>query len=261
VSPQAPVRDWGGTKIRSLDPPIAPASTSQAPDSSQSAPSSAPAPAPAPRRRDQVLSDERTLSRWAHADIVAPIYSRPALNARRISRLRWYTEDGFPEVYLLLRSHFDARGRQWIKLRIPMRPNGRVGWVRRSALGDFHVTRDQLVLKRRRLRIYFYRQGRLRWSAPVGIGAPGTPTPAGRFWIRERFRVFDNGGYGPYAFGTANYSTLSDWPGGGVVGIHGPYHQPGRIPGRPSHGCIRLRIADDAWLGRHLRVGTPLHII
>ena len=32
---------------------------------------------------------------------------------------------------------------------------------------------------------------------------------------------------------------LTDWPGGGVVGIHGT-NQPELIPGRPSHGCIRV---------------------
>ncbi len=81
----------------------------------------------------------------------------------------------------------------------------------------------------------------------MAVGRPSTPTPAGRFWIRERFKIADRqSGYWPYAFGTSDYSTLTDWPGGGVVGIHGPYHQPQAIPGRVSHGCIRLHTADDA---------------
>jgi hypothetical protein len=175
--------------------------------------------------------------------------------------LHFYTEDNAREVYLLLRSHVDARGVEWIRLRVPGRPNGRTGWVRRRALGPFHFTRWRVVVSRRRLRMRVLHAGRRRWSAPVGVGRPGTPTPAGRFWIRERIPVSNRAsGYWPFAFGTAAYSTLTDWPGGGVVGIHGPYFAAAAIPGRISHGCIRLRARDDAWLARHIEVGTPLLI-
>jgi hypothetical protein len=211
---------------------------------------------------DTVLSDERTITRWAHTAEPAPIYAGPRASVERVSRLRWYTEDGFPEIYLVLGLHRDAAGQEWAKLRIPMRPNGRVGWVRREALGYLHTTRDLVVVDRRRLRMDFFTNGRRRWSAPVGVGKPRTPTPPGRFWIRERFKIVDRAsGYWPYAFGTADYSKLSDWPGGGVVGIHGPYFEPGAIPGRPSHGCIRLRVDDAAWLGSHLGLGTPLQVL
>jgi lipoprotein-anchoring transpeptidase ErfK/SrfK len=85
------------------------------------------------------------------------------------------------------------------------------------------------------------------------------PTPPGHFWIREEFKIHDPAsGYYPYAFGTADYSTLTDWPRGGVVGIHGPYYQPWSIPGRISHGCIRLRVSDDARLAEYVGPGTPL---
>jgi L,D-transpeptidase catalytic domain len=210
---------------------------------------------------DQRLSDELTLSRWANTARIAPIRTRPDPASPAIGRLHWRTEDGFPEVYLLLRRHWDEQGRAWIELRIPMRPNGRVGWVRADALGVFHRTRSLLVVDRRRLRISLYRSGRPAWSAPVGIGSPGMPTPAGHFWIRERFALRSGSSpYAPFAFGLSAYSSLTDWPGGGVVGIHGDFGQPQLIPGRPSHGCIRLRHADDAWLGHRVGTGTPVRI-
>ncbi len=66
--------------------------------------------------------------------------------------------------------------------------------------------------------------------------------------------------YGPVAFGTsARSTTLTDWPGGGFVGIHGT-NQPGLLPGRVSHGCIRLRNADVVRLARLMPVGTPITI-
>ncbi len=96
----------------------------------------------------------------------------------------------------------------------------------------------------------------------MGVGKPATPTPTGHFWIDERFQISDpSSGYYPYAFGTTDYSTLTDWPGGGVVGIHGPYYDPQGIPGYISHGCIRLEVADDFWLAAHLMLGTPVDVI
>jgi hypothetical protein len=212
---------------------------------------------------DQILSNEMSFTRWANPSYLAPIYSQPSATEQPITKLRWHTEDAFPEVYVLLRAHWAPDGTEWIELRIPARPNGQVGWVQRSALGPFHLTHQRVVVNRARLRLYFFNYGRHVWSAPVAIGKPSTPTPAGRFWIREKFpRLPRSSLYYPYAFGTADYSGLTEWPRGGVVGIHGPYGATAaQIPGRISHGCIRLRIADDNWLGHHLNVGAPLRII
>ncbi len=185
---------------------------------------------------------------------------RPDSDASSITRLRYDTEDGLPEVYLALRRYTDVDGRRWIEVRVPMRPNGRTGWVRREALGEFHRVRTFLRVDRRRLRATLFRHGERIWSARVGVGKPGTDTPAGRFYVRERLRVREKGSlYGPLAFGTSAYSRLSDWPGGGVVGIHGT-NQPELIPGRPSHGCIRVRNRAIKRLARLMPIGTPIRI-
>ncbi|MBV9426084.1 MAG: L,D-transpeptidase [Solirubrobacterales bacterium] len=213
-------------------------------------------------RESQVLSNETTFTRWAYVNQIEGIYQRPTQSSTRVARLRWSTEDGFPQIYLLLRAYWDSQGREWVKLRIPMRPNGRTGWVQRDALGGFHLTHLLLVVDRQRLRVSLYSRGRLVWHAPAAVGKPSTPTPPGRFWITERFKIDDrSSGYYPYAFGTSDYSTLTEWPGGGVVGIHGPYYEPQLIPGRISHGCIRLRVGDDDWLANHVALGTPVHIL
>jgi lipoprotein-anchoring transpeptidase ErfK/SrfK len=137
-----------------------------------------------------------------------------------------------------------------------------VGWVRREALGRFRATRWLLVVNRRHLKATLYWNGKRRWRRPVGIGKRSTPTPAGHFWIRERIKVSDRTSpYWPYALGTSDYSVLSEWPGGGVIGIHGDWDQPWLIPGRPSHGCIRMRDGDIASLARRIDIGAPLRII
>ena len=65
---------------------------------------------------------------------------------------------------------------------------------------------------------------------------------------------------GALAFGTtARSDTLTDWPGGGFIGIHGT-NQPAILPGRVSHGCIRMRNRDIRGLDRKMPLGTPVTI-
>jgi len=240
---------WGGTVISpSPDPPtVRVASTAGGPSTGTPLGSGGP------------LSNPNDVTRWANPTRTAPVFAAPDASSRFVGRLHRETEDGFPEVYMLLRWHFDRYGHAWVKVALPGRPNGKSGWTRRESLGRYHSVGLTLVIDRGRLRATLLRAHRRLWHAPVGVGKPSTPTPAGVFWIRERFSVSGQTLYGPFAFGTSAYSVLSDWPGGGVVGIHGT-NAPELIPGRPSHGCIRLRNGDISWLARHVPVGTPVII-
>lgn len=205
------------------------------------------------------LSDEFSISRAAHPVEIARIYAKPSKSSRKRGRLHLATEDGVLEIYLVLRSHVDAKGRTWLQIRIPRRPNGQKGWVLREMMGPLKTLRTHLRIDRAKLRATLFRKGRKVWSSPVGVGKASTPTPAGRFWIRERLTGW-GGPYGPVAFGTAAYSRLSDWPGGGVVGIHGT-NQPELIPGRPSHGCVRVPNHKILQLKRLMPIGTPVRIV
>ncbi|MEJ7784856.1 MAG: L,D-transpeptidase [Solirubrobacteraceae bacterium] len=207
------------------------------------------------------LSDELQTTRWSHAQATASVRLAPQASSRTVARLRFLTEDGLPEVYPVLSARQDTVGRIWLQIRVPKRPNGTTGWVLDEMLSSFYVVRTRLVIDRRKLSAVLLKQGKKIWSARVGIGQSGTPTPRGQFWIRERLKGLGNSGtYGPWAFGTSAYSSLSDWPGGGVVGIHGT-NQPGLIPGRPSHGCVRVRNDKIRALARLMPVGTPVDII
>jgi lipoprotein-anchoring transpeptidase ErfK/SrfK len=205
-----------------------------------------------------VLSNETTSTRWASANYSAWIRAEPSRRSHAITRLQIATPDGFGlQTYLLLRQQATSAG-TWVKVRIPGRPNGRVGWVQRSALADFNLVHTELVLNRAARVLTLYRSGRPIFHAPVGIGKPSTPTPPGHFWITEAFASSDPA-YGPYAFGTTDYSALSDWPGGGVIGVHGT-NEPALVPGNPSHGCIRLHNSDILRLKSLVPIGTPIWI-
>jgi hypothetical protein len=206
----------------------------------------------------QRLSDEQTITRYANAVARGPIRRRPSVRAPRVASLRYQTEDGPLETYLALESRVDAP-RTWVRIRIAGRPNGRTGWVDRDDLGPLLTVTTMLRIDRRTLQATLYDHGRRIWSSRIAIGKRDTPTPRGRFWIRSRLKAL-GAVYGPWAFGTAAYSALSDWPGGGVIGIHGT-DQPQLIPGRPSHGCIRIPNNNISRLARLMPIGTPIHII
>jgi hypothetical protein len=207
------------------------------------------------------LSDEKQITRWGHAQAQATIRLTPEASSRAVARLRFLTEDGLAEVYPILAARRDSAGRNWLQVRVPKRPNGKIGWVLDDMIGTYYIVRTALVVDRKNLRATLTKAGKVIWSARVGIGKSSTPTPQGQFWVRERLKGIGNSGvYGPWAFGTSAYSNLSDWPGGGVVGIHGT-NEPGLIPGRPSHGCIRVRNDKIRALARLMPVGTPVSII
>jgi hypothetical protein len=211
---------------------------------------------------NEQLSDEFKITRWANPNSTAKIRKAPRTSASSVGKLRYRTEDGLPEVYIVLRSHRDEGSEQaWLQIRVPRRPNGGKGWVREQDLNALEVVRTHLRINRSTLTATLYKKGKKVFSSRIGVGKKSTPTPSGRFWIRERLSNLGGSGvYGPYAFGTAAYSRLSDWPGGGVVGIHGT-NQPNLIPGRPSHGCVRLPNSKIRKLAKIMPIGTPVQIV
>jgi lipoprotein-anchoring transpeptidase ErfK/SrfK len=152
-------------------------------------------------------------------------------------------------------------GSVWVHARLAVLPDGRTGWVPRASLGGWSFADTSLVVDRARLRLTLYRDGRPIFRAPIGVGKSSSPTPAGTFYVRDRLTAYASPEYGPLAFGTSARSEYeTDWPAGGFIGIHGT-DQPGLIPGRISHGCIRLRNSAILALGRLMGVGTPVIIL
>jgi len=207
-------------------------------------------------RPDVILSNETTHTTWAVGQRAGPIRVQPSARSTQGAKLQFLTPDSFLQSYVLLRERSTRKG-WWVELRIPGRPNGRIGWVPRGSLDAFNTANTELVVSRTAKRVTLYRAGRLIFQAPVGVGKPSTPTPPGHFWITESFGGFNDPVYGPWAFGTSDFSTISDWPGGGIVGMHGT-NEPQLVPGDPSHGCIRLHNSDILRLKSLVQVGTPL---
>ena len=184
----------------------------------------------------------------------------PSSTAPLVARLERRTSDGTTNAVLVLGRAQDAAGRLWLRARLPILPNGSTGWLPRSALGVYGVVHTRLVVDLEGLTATLLRDNRPVFRAPIGVGVPDWPTPTGEFYVRSKLTRYSSPFYGPLAFGTsARSAVLTDWPGGGFVGIHGT-NAPELLPGRVSHGCIRLRNEDILELGRLMPVGTPLTI-
>ena len=199
-------------------------------------------------------------ARWAYLLRDVGALERPRPGAPTVALVATSTPEGESNLVRVLEERRDASDRDWARVSLAMLPRGRTGWVPRAALGEIHAVRTRLVVDRARLRAVLHRDGRPIFRAEIGIGEVRWPTPSGEFYVRVRLRGYDDPFYGPFAFGTnARSSRVTDWPGGGFVGIHGT-DAPELIPGRISHGCIRLRNTDIVRLARLMPLGTPVTI-
>jgi hypothetical protein len=208
----------------------------------------------------QVLSHPGYRSTWAYLESATDAYSSPSRHARVLGYLGTTTQDGTSEL-LFEQQRVLVKGAWWVQVRLPLRPAGQIGWVPQRVLGAPQTVHTYLVVSTEKTTLTLYRDGKVVFSTRVGTGKPSTPTPHGQFYIRDRLTGFSAGSiYGPLAFGTSALSNVeTDWPGGGVIGIHGT-NEPSLIPGHPSHGCIRVPNWEIVKLARLLPIGTPLTI-
>lgn len=196
------------------------------------------------------------------APVLRPVVARsaPRADALGVGRLDISTSEGTTNIVLALGRVEDVGGQLWVRVRLPVLPNNTTGWVPRDTLGGYVDVNTHLVVDLERLTATLLKDERPIFRARVGVGRPSWPTPRGQFYVRSKLSGFGNAFYGPVAFGTsARSAVLTDWPAGGFVGIHGT-NRPEILPGRVSHGCIRLRNADILALARVMPVGTPITI-
>lgn len=188
------------------------------------------------------------------------VLAKPSPNAERVALLRQFRFDFSPQ-YVLALSVVRAKrtgAPTWYRISVPGRPNGRKGWVRAASL-ELRPVRKRLVVYRGARRFEFWNGERLVRAGRVAVGKPGAETPTGLFYVTAKF---DPSApiLGAYALETSAYSRLSDWPGGGVVGVHGtPW--PWLLGKAVSHGCVRLHNDDILFLRARVPAGTPVKIV
>jgi len=226
------------------------------------APQHLPAPPASALRMPRPVALRRfaVVAYWASVRSAVSGRAWPSSRAEIVAPLATTTPEGTTNIVLVLGRARDRAGRLWIHVRLPVMPNDRTAWVPRSALGVYGAVHTHLIIDLERLTATLLRNGSPIFRAPVGVGRPEWPTPKGNFYIRDELARYRSAFYGPLAFGTsARSSVLTDWPGGGFIGLHGT-DEPQLVPGHISHGCVRFRNRDILELGRLMQVGTPVTI-
>lgn len=167
------------------------------------------------------------------------------------------TEYGSNRVLLAEASEGD-----WVRVRLPTRPNHTNAWVSADQVKLENVEPTvEVDLATRTLTVRS--DGAILAEATVAIGSEENPTPRGTFFVTDKLETPDPGGaYGPFALGLSGYSeTLSEFGGGdGQIGIHGT-NDPATLGQAVSHGCIRLPNDVVSLLADILPLGTPVHVV
>ncbi len=198
----------------------------------------------------------------AAGQLVVPrvvVRTAPRGSAKRLAVLRDFRPSDFrPQIVLGLELRAEQNGRLWFKIALPGRPNGRVGWIPASS-ASLRPTIASIVIHRGARTLELTRGGKVALRTRVAVGKRGAETPLGLFYVTSRFAPRDSF-LGSYALETSAYSKLSEWPGGGVVGIHGT-PRPDLLGQAVSHGCIRVSNAAAVELKRLAPRGTPIRIL
>jgi len=200
------------------------------------------------------VSDEKSYTAWSHVRSSSVVRAAPSSRARRVGRLKTKTFVGSRDTVVVL-----GRWKMWSRVRYA-RLGATIGWVPTRVLWPSSAVRTRIVVDISSRRLRAYNSGRLVMSVRAAIGAPSSPTPLGRYYLRERVRVIDaaTSPYGPFAFGLNGFSRYrTDWLGGGQLAIHGT-NEPSSIGRNVSNGCVRLRNADILRLSKIMGVGTPV---
>ena len=183
---------------------------------------------------------------------------KPDPHAAVIKVMHQFRSDYRPQVMFAVRKATGPDGGVWFRVSIPMRPNGTYGWIPAAAV-SLRPTHSQIVVNLNRRVIDIYRFGKHKWHGKVAIGAPGRETPTGHYFVQVRFVPYHDAFLGVFAVETSAYSKLTEWPGGGVVGIHGT-SEPQLLGQAVSHGCVRVSNLTATKLKAYAPLGTPIWI-
>jgi len=218
----------------------------------------------APIARSSAAPDAIRMRLPAAGELVSgsvAVRAAPDVHARRLRVLRRFGPDGQFKVVLAIARRRASNGVWWYQLSLPGRPNGLRGWVR-GDLVDLRPVVNRIVVRvgARRLEVRRISDDRLLMRGVVAVGRAGAETPLGRdFYVQGRYLPSDPF-YGPFVLVTSAYSRLSDWPGGGLAGIHGT-DRPELLGQAVSHGCVRVANSVALALENLAPLGTPVDLL
>lgn len=150
---------------------------------------------------------------------------------------------------------------RWLRVQIPVRPNGTEAWIRLADVTlSTHRFRAEINVTERSVTVWNGEEVVAETGAV--IGAERTPTPIGSFYVNELITKWEDSAYGPYILSLSAFSEALETFNGGipVIAIHGT-NRPELIGGAFSNGCIRIPNDVIAILAEIVPMGTPVDIV
>ncbi len=149
----------------------------------------------------------------------------------------------------------------WLKVQVPVRPNGTEAWIRAAdAEVSSHRYHAEIDVTARTVRVW--NGDELLVETAAVVGTERTPTPLGRFFVNDLVPKAPTGAYGPYVLSLSGFSeALESFDGGlPVIAIHGT-NRPDLLGQARSNGCIRIPNEVIEVLAGTVPMGTPVDIV
>jgi hypothetical protein len=186
------------------------------------------------------------------------VRAQPDPDARVLRIMREFRRDYRRQEIFAVSSTVGSDGQPWYRISVPGRPNGRMGCIPASSV-QLTPTVASVEVHRRSRKIDLFWHGTRVWKAIIAVGRPGMETPLGLYYATARFVPHHDKYLTVFAVETSGYSKLTEWPGGGVFGIHGT-PEPWLLGRAVSHGCVRVSARTARKLRRYVPLGTPIVI-
>ena len=151
-------------------------------------------------------------------------------------------------------------GDDWVKVQLPIRPNGLEGWIptEHYALGETFM-RSEVDLAATAVRVFDGE--RLIAETQAAIGTESTPTPLGTFYVAAKRRnPPEEQHLGEWSVVLSSFSEVLDTFSGGlpVIAIHGTHFPDAEIGHAISNGCVRVPNEIMQLLAERLPLGAPV---
>jgi lipoprotein-anchoring transpeptidase ErfK/SrfK len=186
-----------------------------------------------------------------------PVYEQPTITGTPVTSLSASTTYQAPRTLLAFEQDAD-----WYHVYLPTRPNNSTGWVKASDVNVSAPLEYSIKVSLANHKLWVLDNGAVQLTAPVAIGMPEFPTPAGTYYLTDPVDLHSmpNTAYGVFAYGMSGHSdVLTEFGGGdGQIAIHGT-NDPSGIGHDVSHGCVRV-LNDVIEQIAKLPLGTPVYI-
>jgi len=214
-----------------------------------------PAPQPSPAApAAQPISRPHLLVR-VERDV--PVLARPGGSA--LATVGTTTQFGSARVLSVI-----ARAGRWLQVTTGDLPAGRNGWVDSRQPGlALRKTRLSIVIHLGDRTLDLKRGDEVLRTVAVGVGAPASPTPVGRFAVTDKLA---GAAYSPaygcciLALSALQRHLPAGWQGGNRIAIHGT-NVPSSIGSAVSSGCVHADDVDLRYLMARVPLGTPVTIV